>query len=194
MAVDEVGIYNMAFDLLDEEVAIDPGDERAPVQWMRRNYPAVRDAVLRRHPWNFAIARAALAEMSERPAFGWRRQYQLPDDCLRVLPPNDCGSFMGGDIPYQVEGRRILSDARAPLRIRYVRRVEEVGLFDPLFTQLLAAELAVRAANWITGKQSYSERLGQMVRELNAQAVLLDGLEGTPQQPLDDDPIAVRYT
>lgn len=194
MAVDEVGIYQAAFDLLEEEEIIDPSDDRAPVRWMKRNYPLVRDAVLRRHPWNFAIAREALPALSDRPAFGWKYQYQLPSDCLRILPPTSCGSFNGRDVPYQVEGRRLLTNSSAPLRIQYVRRVEDPTLFDPLFVQLLAAELAVRAANWITGKQSYSERLGQMVRELNAQASLLDGLEGTPQDPMDEDPILVRYT
>src|SRR5690606_36539566 len=164
---DETNIINAAFDLLDEEVAIDPSDDRAPVRWMKRNYPLVRDAILRRHPWNFAVARASLPELSDEPAFGWERQFQLPADCLRLLPLTWQGKMNGEPIKHEVEGRRILTNAEAPLKIRYIRRVEDTSLFDPLFVQLLAAELAVRAANWITGKQSYAERLGQMVAQLN---------------------------
>lgn len=194
MPIAEIDIYNMAFDLLDEEVAIDPSDDRAPVRWMKRNYGPVRDAVLRRHPWNFAITRVALPALSEDPAFGWDYQYQLPNDCLRLLPLTYQGGFNTNPIKHAVEGRRILTDARPPLNVRYVRRVEDTREFDPLFTQLFAAELAVRGANWITGKQSYAERLGQMVRELNEQATLLDALEGTPADPIDDDLIAVRFS
>ena len=191
---DETDIINAAFDLLDEEVAIDPSDDRAPVRWMKRNYPLVRDAILRRHPWNFAVARASLPELSDEPAFGWKRQFQLPANCLRLLPLTWQGKMNGEPIKHEVEGRRILTNAEAPLKIRYIRRVEDTSLFDPLFVQLLAAELAVRAANWITGKQSYAERLGQMVAQLNEQATLLDALEGSPADPIDSDLIAVRYT
>lgn len=194
MAIDEADIFNAAFDLLDEEVAIDPADDRAPVRWMRRNYPLVRDAVLRRHPWNFALARAALPALSGEPVFGWDHQYQLPADCLRLLPLTYDGKLNSDPIDHEVEGRRILTNAKSPLKIRYVRRVEDPSLFDALFTQLLAAELAFRAASWITGKQSYAERLGQMAAQLNEQATLLDALEGTPADPLDDDLIAVRFS
>jgi len=193
MAIDETSIYNLAFDLLDEEVAIDPSDDRAPVRWMKRNYAPVRDAVLRRHPWNFALARASLSALSDAPPFGWKYQYQLPTECLRLLPLTEGALLNGAPVKHEVEGRRVLTNAKAPLKIRYVQRVEDPNQFDPLFTQLLAAELAVRAANWITGKQSYAERVGQMVRELNEQATLLDALEGTPADPLDEDLIAVRF-
>lgn len=191
---DEADIYNMAFDLLDEEVVIDPDDDRAPVRWMKRNFAPVRDAILRRHPWNFAVARASLAAMADAPAFGWCYQYQLPTACLRLLPLTCYGKLNGDPIPHEIEGRRILTDAKAPLKIRYVERVEDTGRFDPLFTQLFAAELALRAANWITGKQSYAERIAQMVTQLNEQATLLDGLEGSPADPVDSGWVDVRYT
>src|SRR5690606_15550414 len=89
----EVDIYNMALDLLDEEVAIDPDDDRAPVRWMRRNFAPVRDAILRRNPWNFAIKRVVLPALVTPPAFGWKYRYQLPSDCLRPLPLESCGEF-----------------------------------------------------------------------------------------------------
>lgn len=193
MAASEVAIYNMAFDLLQEEEAISPSDDRAVVRWMNRNYAPVRDAVLRRHPWNFALERASLAELGTAPAFGWNHAYQLPADCLRILPLTYDGALNGASLSYEVEGRKILTDEIAPLKIRYIKRVTDTTQFDPLFDQLLAAELALRASNWISGKQSYTEQIREAVRQANSMATLVDALEGTPPETEDNALIDVRY-
>jgi len=50
-------------------------------------FPDARDTVLRAHPWNFAITRASLPQLSDTPAYGFNYMYALPTDpyCLRVL-------------------------------------------------------------------------------------------------------------
>ena len=148
----EIAIYNMALDLLDEEVATSPDDNRAVVRWLKRNFAPTRDALLVRHPWNFAIARASLPALDTPPAYGWSRGYAEPADCLRLLPLSQGGALNGAPIPYEAEGGVILTNAAAPLLARYIRRVENPALFDPLFGEALAAMLASKMAEWLRGK------------------------------------------
>src|SRR5690606_25509259 len=102
---------------------------------LARNYPQTRDEVLRAHPWNFALARALLAASGTAPAFGWARAFPLPVDCLRLLPVVAGGHLNGTPIAHEVEGGAVLSNATAPLAIRYVRRVVNPSEFDPLFAR-----------------------------------------------------------
>jgi hypothetical protein len=186
-------IINQALDLLEEEPALSIDDDRDVVRWMRRNYEPSKDALLRRHPWNFAIKRATLAALSAAPAFGWDRAFQLPPDCLRLFPLTESGGFEGPSVPYALEERKILTDAAAPLKIRYVFRVEDASLFDPLFVEVLAQTLAMKAANWITRKQSYTERLSLMLRETLSNAQFIDGLETFGERAEADDWIIARF-
>lgn len=187
-------MINMALDLLEEVPMISAEDSRPAVRFMRRNYGPTRDALLRRHPWNFALARASLPALADAPAFGWARAFQLPADALRVLPLADLGGFNGREVPFEVEGRSILTNAGAPLRIRYIARVEDDTLFDPIFREALTLALAVKGASLITGKQSYAERLRAMAQEATLAAQMIDGLEGTPEGALDQDWVEGRFT
>lgn len=187
-----ITIFNMALDLLKEEPILSPTDNRSAVKWMNRNYAPTRDALLRQHPWNCALSRASLPAMSEAPAFGWKYQYQAPSDCLRVLPLADLGMVNGRSTPFSYERRRILTDVSAPLLVRFIGQVEEPDM-DAMFKQALAATLAGKAANFITGKASYANQCVQMAKEATLAAQMVDALEGTPDQPEADDWIAARY-
>lgn len=82
-------------------------------------YEPLRDALLRAHPWSFAIARASLAADSTAPAFGPAYQYAWPTTAMRILLPKD------HTLDWIVEGRFILSDWTAPLEVRYISKVED---------------------------------------------------------------------
>lgn len=193
MSLSEVAIYNLALDMLDEGPVTSPTDDTRPARLLNRNYAQTRDEVLRAHPWNFALTRESLPALSEKPAFGWAYQYELPTDCLRLMPLTYDGNLNGSPIPHEVEGGRVLTDKEAPLRIRHVRRVTNTSDFDPLFARSLAARLAIYVGHVITGKQSYIERLGGLYRDVILEARRIDALEGTPQAPLGEDWIEARY-
>ncbi|MCP6417776.1 hypothetical protein NL482_26825, partial [Klebsiella pneumoniae] len=48
-------------------------------------YPTVRNKLLRAHPWNCVVKRVVLSPVSTAPVFGFRFQFALPGDLLRVL-------------------------------------------------------------------------------------------------------------
>jgi hypothetical protein len=187
----ETAIMNMALDLLEEQPILAGDDDTATVRWMNRNFGPIRDALLRQHPWNWALARASLPASLDAPAFQWARQFELPPGCLRVLPIFD---QYGRPWQFEIEGRRILTDAGAPLQIRYVERVTDTNQWDPMFVQVMAAALAYRMASWLTGKLGYRDRIKQELRELLIQAQMVDALESGSDEPMDDDWILGRTT
>ena len=67
----EVGICNSALVKIGEPTitALDQGGKAAST--CNELYEKLRDELLRRHQWNFAVARAKLARLSETPAFGF---------------------------------------------------------------------------------------------------------------------------
>jgi hypothetical protein len=181
-----VPIANMALDLLEEEPIVSADDNRTAVRWMARNFGPIRDAMLRSHPWNWAIKRAALDVEVTAPASGWSYGYLLPSDFIRLVPLTG-GYLNGADVPFALEGQRILTNAGTSAKIVYVARVVDETKMDPIFVQALAATVASRAASFITGKTSYMQLCQQLAKDLTLQAQMVDALEGTPAEAAGDD-------
>lgn len=114
-------------------------------------YSISRDAMLRLHPWNFAIKRVQLAPLADSPVNEYSKLYQLPADCLRL-----CKIFDITD--YRLEGRNILCDSNA-IYIRYIAKIEDVARYDTLFVALLAAYLAVKMAYPLTKSNATVESM-----------------------------------
>jgi hypothetical protein len=169
----EVEICNAALAALGEAPLSSLDEPREAARLARARYGVVRDAVLRAHPWNFAIARALLAPLDEVPAFGFAASYALPADCLRVL---EAGTPPAA---WRVEGRRLLTDQEAPLAVLYVRRAEEPGLYDPLFVEALAARLGADLAMRITENASRAAALWDLYQAKLREARTVDAREGT---------------
>ena len=189
----EVAVYNMALDMLEEGPVTAPSEDSRAARLLSRNYAQTRDEVLRAHPWNFALTRARLPALAEAPAFGWRRAFHLPPDCLRVLPVVRGGGLNARPVAHEIEGGLVLTDEPAPLPVRYIRRIGDPGRFDALFARALAARLAVYTGHVITGKQSYIERVARIYSETLAEARLIDSLEGSAAAPLGEDWIEARH-
>lgn len=186
-------IVNMALDLLVEDPITDiTTDDRAVARWMKRNYAHVRDALLRRHPWNFAIERTTLPELATAPAYEFTKQYELPADCIRLLPVTADGTRTGLRVTHVVEGRKLLTNKSGPLKVRYIKRISDTSLFDPSFVQALVHLLASKAALWMTGKTGIAKDLRDPTYGAMGEAQLLDSLEGTPEPIEDDDIIEMR--
>jgi hypothetical protein len=190
----ETDIANLALGLLEEALITSYADDTGAVARLcRLHYPITRDTLLRAHPWNFAIARASLAADSAPPSSGWLYQYTLPADCVRLLPLQTEAQFNGYPRRHVVEGGKVLTDHEAPLKILYISRATNTALFDPLFVDALAKGLAARLASFVTGKQSYAERLMQMAQEALRVARTADGMEGTMEDPAADDWALARW-
>lgn len=172
----DVSICNMALDLLDASPIVALDESTKLTRACRRNYAPVRDEVTEAHAWSCAKKRTALAALSEKPAFGWLHAYQLPTDCLRVLPLTYGGYEEGELIPFEIEGRKILTNAKAPLKVRYLRYMEDPSLCTPMMAKAIAARLATVIGRGVTGKETYVQLAEQQYDEIMMKAEQLDAL------------------
>ena len=137
-----------------------------------------RDAVLRAHPWNFAITRATLAQLSTTPAYEYAYQYSLPTDpyCLRVL------SMEYQDYVFKIEhlagtGRVLLSD-ESTAKILYIAKITDTAQFDSLFVDALTAKLAADLSYPVTNSTSLQLQMHKLYELKLSEARSIDGQEG----------------
>lgn len=136
----QVEICNLALGKLGSDsfiTSIDDGTKSA--RYLKLFYVPTRDALLRSHLWRFARKRATLAPLVEEPLFDGGSYFQIPEDCLRIVGTDL--DYTGSYGRWSVEGNKIVADTDA-LNIVYTYRVEDEGLFDPLFIQAFATYLA----------------------------------------------------
>ena len=156
-------IMNSALIKLGAERILSANDENNRARLLKEQYPKVRDAHLRAHPWKFAIRRVELGLITPMPTDYWAysHAFQLPTDCLRVIE-TDLGDYAEWD----VEDRMLLTKGNAVVRIRYIKRVTDVAKFDDNFCEVLAWALAADIAYAVTQSTVQQEKA---IREYNSQ-------------------------
>lgn len=186
-----VKIANLALRRLGAERIASLTEDSENARAVNDCHDTVRDYVLRLHPWNCAMERASLAANATAPAFGYAVQYTLPTDpwCLRVWR---IGSGSGAlarldsSLEYKVEGRKILTDVAAPLKILFIKRITDPELFDAALTVCIAAHIAAEIAYRVTNSRKAEELAIKWSEQTLARARSADAQEGTPE-PIESD-------
>lgn len=190
--VDRVSVSNLVLSKLgDEDQLTDPDDDRKPARAIKAVWDLVRDIVLRAHPWNFAIRQASLTASDPAPEFIYTHGFTLPSDFLR-LDPTQMEPYHIRDA-YQLEGGRLLANTPGPVQIRYVARIAEVGLWDPLFIEAFACRLAYQIADRITGDMARKAECWRAYQVSMSEAKGVDGRENPPEPPIDSSWVTARY-
>jgi len=177
MAADETSICNLALGLLGQSQIMSLDDASQAARFCKRFYSQSRDEVLQAHPWNFAMRRMTLSQLSTPPSSGWAAQYQLPTDCLRVTQMNGMSPSERPGL-FSIEGRALLTDADVA-DIRYIARVEDANFFSPLFIEALSVKLGMRLCQPLTGNRSQAgDLLSEYERITGPKARRTDAFEG----------------
>ena len=143
-------------------------------------YDSNRRDELRKHKWNFALARVILAPDSTAPVFDYDYQFTLPSDCLRVIRPNTA------DLDWQVEGRKILTNDSDTLYLRYIYDVTDVTQWDASFYNVCAAALAVDICEKLTQSNTKKQLLQSEYQDAVKVARRMDAFEGGPEDAPED--------
>lgn len=206
MTLTKTSICNMALDLLKEAPLTDVDVDGTPEsEWLVRNFDVCRDAELEAHPWRFAMTRVSITVNVTAPAFGWSYRYALPADFLRIGYLNYDGIFENPPIPHEIEGADeadevtapmgwLLCDVGSSIKLVYVRQRTEAEDLPNLFAEMLAANLAMKMANWMTGKSSYVQIAAGYYDAALKKARRANALLSTPERAYDNDVIAARYS
>lgn len=195
-----IQIANLAITMLGGARIISFDDDTTEGRAMKATFDLVRLSELRAVRWNFAMARTTLPKLSSVPAWGYSFEYNVPTDFLALRQVNDFVVPLGfnqgrdmNDAPYQLEGRKILTDFDSPLKIRYTKDVSDPTQFDALFVQSFAMRLGIVNCETITQSKSRKDGLINDYREMRSQAVKVDAIENPPEGIYDDSWMLARY-
>lgn len=154
MAGSDVDIVNMALAHLGDAAnvsTIDPSDGSAQADAAARVYSQIRDWLLERFAWKFALRRATLALRSGVTVGSWDYVYAEPSNCLRLLSILP-GTYTSDDdgVEYDTEtasdGQGIILTDATDAVARFIVRVTDPGKFSPGFTEALSWYLAASLA------------------------------------------------
>lgn len=176
---DFVTIANLAASAIGEDDQMrSPDDDTHLARSVRAVWDIERRAALRDHSWNFAMRRAALPAMVlPEPPIGWAYSYNLPADAVRLIEV-----FGAARRTYQVEGRCVLADVRAPLRIRYIADLVEPAEWDDLFARAFGARIGHAIADRITGDRGRRADAWQLYQQILREAKRVDARENPQVQ------------
>lgn len=180
-----VQICNRALQKLGATRITSLDDATKEARACKAAYEDVKEAVLRDHPWNCATARTSLPALSTDPTWGFAKQYAWPPDALYILEVNTTNDW-------KVEGKNILTDAGAPLEVKYIENVTDPNQFDANFREALAAMLASELNEELNQSNTKDEKMEARLRRIYGRAKSRDAQEGTPDEFPEDDWITVR--
>lgn len=190
----ETAVANAALSLIGISTPLTDidNDDSGNARTVRLHFASVRDALLRRYPWNFAEKYDTLTALPSAPKFNYSYAYNMPSDCLRVLEVGGTHWTRARDV-WKVQGRTILTDECAPLPVIYTRREDRVAIWDALFRLAFEVALAARIAP-AKAKDSeiYQERQAE-ARQALAEAFPVDASEGTSERFEEQSIITERW-
>lgn len=187
---DVAEVCNIALLEVGSEPIADIDQQIDRARYIKARFPIARDLTMRAHPWNFAMRRDLIA-VAGTPAFGWSYAYNLPNDpvCLRVW---EIGERPAKDIPHTIEGRQLLTNMAGPLPIRFIGRIIDASLWDPLYCQALGLHLAHSVCFKLTSNLNLEASLRKKALDFLRLAQSIDGQEGTSDDEYEGDLLASR--
>ena len=182
----EVSVANLALVGLGAERIISLTEETENARKVNAIFDLTRDAVLRAHPWNFAISRLQFAKTTNTPAFEFESEFEIPGNVLRVL------STELSDTDFVIEGNKVLANEDT-FKCRCIVRVTDPVQWDENFVTCFAARLEAELAYSLSDNLSLAkEKMSVYLEKLN-QARGLDAQEGTPRELVTDEWISARF-
>lgn len=183
----EITIINEALTKLGEQAILTRTEDSRPARTANRTFDSIRDTMLRQHPWNFAIKRTTIAANSTAPDWGYAVSYNLPPDFLRLLSINN-----PSELPYCIEGTKILTDISGTLSIRYVSRITDIDSMTFAFREALVARLAMEWAEPLSGTTTLWQQMAEMYKDKLRVAKVDDAQENWPEKIISSTWIDIR--
>lgn len=174
-------ISNMALALLGEgEITDFSEDTGEPARQCRLHWNLTRDALLRDHPWNFAIKRVALVQ-GATPTSGYDYSFALPTDFIRPLAVNDDEAWEVGDF-YAIESGLLLCD-ESTVTLRYVASITDTAKWDPIFIEAFIYLLAAKVTPSLADAPQMADTLRSRAQYIVGEAMKKDANENRKREP-----------
>lgn len=186
----DVGIANRALSRLGQTRITSLTENTVAAREINAVFADLREAELRAHNWHFAIKRASLAADGTAPSFGPANAFTLPSDYLKLIPPAKW--TQDNALDWLIEGQKILTGYSAPLNIRYVWKVTDPNVMDPLFREAFAMKLAEAVCEKLTQSNTKIQLVRQDYDDAIARARKANAFEVPSEEPPEDTWITAR--
>ena len=201
MALSRTQVINRALQLIAADTISDPDEDTTSARTAKLEYDAVVRAELSAYPWYFAKKQAQIAQDADAPLFKYAYAFTLPTDFMRLVELEDRWVFSVDRAtqdtnpipPYEMQGRSLLTDMTAPLRIGYVRDLtDEPTLWHPLFEEVVVAALAAALANPLAKSMSTVEAMLKLRRLKGTEARRVNAIQQPPKHIPDGSWMVAR--
>ena len=190
-----IDVVNFALAIIGSKEIQSIEDDSDKARTLKSVYYIARDSTLEVAEWSFATRRFKPAKSAIAPEWGWANAYPIPPDIVRVTDVDR--DLIGvaavrdtelrrNPIPHVVEyvsgiGKAILCD-EDPIFCKGVRRIDDEGIYSPLFVEAFAAKLAYLAALPITQSNNIRDNALALHVGLIRDAKSRDGMQSTTRR------------
>ena len=196
-AITPVTICNSALIKVGAGTIASLTDQSKEARICNQQYERVRDRLLGAHPWNFAITRKSLAEVTTYTIpFEFENAFQIPTDALRILSTSLNQGSQIGEKHWSVEidpdtNNKLLLCNDSVVEIKYIKSVPE-AFFTPMFAELLSLKIAHEISYALTQSASLKDQLAREFKEEVKNIRSYDGAEGSVRAVEADDWLLAR--
>ena len=185
--ISQVQVCNSALLKVGTDIISDINEGARAAVICRTLFAYLQDEVMAASPWRFATRSVVLYPNGNTPPFTYTFAYDIPQDCLRLLSPDDDALIWkvedGGD--WSNDEVQILSN-ESSLNMRYIFRQNDYSQWTSLFAETLAWRIAMELALSITRSIPMKQECEKSYKEALAQARAINAVIGTPV-PLEAD-------
>ena len=169
----KVSISNMALSRIGVDIITSFTENSQQARLCNLLFNQSLDFLLQLYPWNFALVKTTLAQVTTPPVYNYDHAYQLPTSpyCLQVVE-------VDGGYNYKIEGRLLLIDEDT-VNITYIKRVVDMNELSALFTETLVFYLASQLCLPLTNNKGMSDDLLNKYQMALQKARLRDAQEDT---------------
>ena len=194
----QIQICNIALVHCGEATITSLNEDGKAARVLKRVYDVVLDQALTDYRWYFAIERAELAADPTAPLFGFTYRFTVPSDMVQLIGIGDDQNeskrnYTASETIFKREGNYILADS-APLKIVYVKRVTDPGMYSPEFVKYLSYLLATTIFYDLTKGADRYTALVQGREQAAKQAKFKGAIQNTPEVIVASDWIDSRFS
>lgn len=178
--VSEVSICNQALGWLGGNHITSLLDSSTEGILCNANYATLRDTVLEASDWSFAMLRGVTgAPVLTPPAWGYANAFTLPAAMMRMIYVGQSARVEEDDpVPdWVMEGGMLLMNNSVGY-FRGIQRITDPLKFTTLFSQALAARLAMDIAIPIAHSRTLQADMGKLYGMKMAEAASMDAKQG----------------
>lgn len=191
-----IDVCNFALTVLGEQPITSIEDESDRARTLEALYYIARDSALEEAEWTFATRRFLPALSSTAPEWGWENAFPIPSDIVRVTQVDKnwttTNNYMydvnqdRNPVDHVVEyvngvGRAILCNEEEVF-CKGIRRIEDEGIYSPLFVEAFGCKLAYLAADAITASNTKTQIALTLYTDAIRKAKSRDGMQNTTRR------------